>query len=339
MTAVRKTFRRILLTRIQKLGDCVLFVPVVRAFRRALPDAQIHVLAGTAVGEAVFRMCPGVDRIVRTRWPAPRDVRAKLRDVLKLRAGRYDAVFLSTQETGMALKVWLAGIPFRAGFGCVRHAGAQYRERFPFLLTRVLEQGEGEHEVPVNLQLAALAGADPAEAEFDLRPGETASLKAAGLLRDAGVQGRPFACVHPGASSDDRAWDAGHFAEVCDRLADAGLRVVLIGTEEERERVLTVRRAMRRQAEAASLAGRTALPELAAVLGECAVFTGNDSGPMHLAAAMGAPVAAVFVTGDPRVWAPWAPPERRRIFTARDAVPQSLADAALELAEKVGRWR
>ncbi len=332
MNGAKRAFGRVLLTRIQKLGDCVLFIPVARAFRQALPDAEIHILAGTAVGEAVFQMCPSVDRIVRTQWPAPTGVRAKLREVMKLRGGRYDAVFLSTQETGMALKAWLAGIPLRAGFGKVRHAGAEYRERFPFLLTHVLEQGDGEHEVPVNLQLAALAGGDTAAAEFELRPGETASAQAAELLREEGLQGTPFACVHPGASSGDRTWDAEHFSDVCDRLVEGGLRVVLIGTGEETQRVETVLRAMKKPKAAASLAGKTTVPVLAAILSRCAVFAGNDSGPMHLAAAMGAPVAAVFVMGDPRVWAPWTPPPRRRLFTLEDATPEELADAALTLA-------
>ncbi|BCW97764.1 MAG: ADP-heptose--LPS heptosyltransferase [Armatimonadota bacterium] len=337
MNGAKRAWRRILLTRIQKLGDCVLFVPVVRAFRQALPEAEIHILAGTAVGEAVFQMCPSVDRIVRTQWPAPAGVRAKLREVLKLRAGRYDAVFLSTQETGMAFKVWLAGIPLRAGFGSVRHAGAEYRERFPFLLTHVLEQGDGEHEVTANLQLAALAGGDSAAAEFDLRPGETASAQAAELLREAGLQGAPFACVHPGASSDERAWDAEHFADACDRLVEGGLGVVLIGTGEETERVEIVLGAMKKRGGAASLAGKTTVPVLAAIFARCAVFAGNDSGPMHLAAAMGAPVAAVFVTGDPRVWAPWTPPQRRHLFTLADATPQGLAEAALGLAGDASR--
>ncbi len=331
MSGRRGQLERVLLTRIQKLGDCVLFVPVLQAFRKACPDAQFSVLAGTSVGEAVFRMCPAVDRIVRTQWPAPRGLRKKLREVMTLRSGRYDAVFLSTQETGMALKVWLAGIPLRAGFSRVRHAGREYRERFPFLLTHVLEQGEGEHEVPVNLQLVTVAGGDAQGAEFDLRPGEAAAREAGELLEQAGLRGRPFACVHPGASSDDRAWAPEHFAAVCDALAEAGLPVVLVGAPGEEERAESVRRAMTGSG-AVSLAGRTSVAVLAELFSRCSVFAGNDSGPMHLAAAMGAPVAAVFVTGDPAVWAPWTPPQCRRLFRLADATPEGLAAAALELA-------
>ncbi len=324
--------RRILLTRVQYLGDCVVFLPTVTAIRRSFPDAEIHVLAGTAPGEAVFRMCPDVDRIVRTDWGAERAASDTLSEVRMLSGGRYDAALLSTEETGAALKMTLAGIPYVAGFDRVEHMGEVHRERLPWLLDRVVRQPDGMHEAEVNLQLCEAIGADASLGESNIRAGDVAEAEAYRLSAAHGLRPGAFACVHVGARRGIKVWDPDAFAFVCDRLSRAGITPAFVGTEGERETVASV--CSRMQESSLDLAGETSVASLAALMQLAAVFLGNDSGPMHLAAAVGLPVVAVFVASDPVQWGPWLPPEKRRVLRLEDASPEAVSLAALDLARR-----
>ena len=114
---------------------------------------------------------------------------------------------------------------------------------------------------------------------------------------------RPYACLHPGATRAGNRWPAERFAAVGDRLAAAGHRVVLTGTDGERDAVDTVTRAM--VAPALDACGRTSVGTLAALFAGAGVLVSNDTGAAHLAAAVGAPSVVVFPSdGDPRRWAP-----------------------------------
>lgn len=323
---------RILLTRVQYLGDCVVFLPTVTAVRRSLPDAEIHVLAGTGPGEAVFRMCPDVDRIVRTSWGVARSSGDTFSEIRMLRDGRYDAVLLSTEETGASLKMLLAGIPFAAGFSRIEHMGETHVERFPWLLSRVMQQHAGMHEVEVNLQLCDAIGADSSLGSFNILPGDSAEADARRIASSYGLRPAQFACVHVGAKRGKKLWDSEAFASVCDRLSGAGITPAFVGTEGERETVASVRARM--QESSVDLAGQTSVASLAALMKLAAVFLGNDSGPMHLAAAVGAPVVSVFVASDPAQWGPWLPPEKGRVFRLEDASPDVVSLAALDLARR-----
>jgi heptosyltransferase-2 len=130
-----------------------------------------------------------------------------------------------------------------------------------------------------------------------------------GLL---GNHDRPYVVVHAGSGGYSRArrWDPERFAAVADALIDRlSVRVVIVGTAADDG--VAVAQAMRHPA--LNLQGRTDLSGLAAVLRRCGLFVGADSGVMHLAAAAGAPVVAIFGPSNHRAWAPWAPPERVRI--------------------------
>jgi ADP-heptose:LPS heptosyltransferase len=121
---------------------------------------------------------------------------------------------------------------------------------------------------------------------------------------DAGLEA-PYALVHPGATSPSRLWPVERFAAVADGLAARGLRVALTGVARERELTRAVRAAMR--AGAADLCGATGLGAFAALVRDAALVVAADTGTIHLAAAVGAPGVAVFLSGDPVRWAHGGP--------------------------------
>jgi ADP-heptose:LPS heptosyltransferase len=169
----------------------------------------------------------------------------------------------------------------------------------------------GEHEARRHLLLMRHLGADGDDETlaFPVTPADRA---AAARLADAAGLSPPYALIHPGATSPSRRWPAERFAAVGHALAARGLRVAIIGSDDERRlagRVATLMRAW-----SVVLAGRTTLGTLAALLEAADVLVGNDSGPAHLAAAVGTPSVTVFLSGDPVRWA--HDPQRHRAVRA-----------------------
>jgi ADP-heptose:LPS heptosyltransferase len=169
-----------------------------------------------------------------------------------------------------------------------------------------------EHEMRRHLTLMRHLGAEPPgdsrEGEalaFPLRPSDQTC--AARLAMETGLRA-PYALVHPGATSPSRRWPPERFAAVADALRRRGLHVGIVGTGVERPLAHAVRQAMREPA--VDLSGRTALGALAALLADASVLVGNDSGPAHLAAAVGTPSVTLFLSGDPVRWAYESPRHR-----------------------------
>lgn len=321
---------RVVVTRIQNLGDCVVFVPTLQALREVWPDTRIDVLAGTSVGEAVFQMVPGIDNVLRTSWPGPLSGKKKQEQIRILSDGKYDAILLSTEETGMALKGFLSGIPLRAGFTRITHMNEHHRERLPILLTHKLEQPDELHEAEVNCQLARLFGYSGKTPACELSIPNEATAEANSLLDELDIKPGQYICVHPGTNQPVKNWGIQNFAETCDLVAESGLTPVFVGIPQEAELIQQIKSAM--QQESKNLAGRTTLPALASVFRSSRGFLGNDSGPMHLAAATGIPVTAVFVASLPEVWGPWNPRRTNRVFLPDEAVPQIVAESVITLA-------
>jgi ADP-heptose:LPS heptosyltransferase len=166
--------------------------------------------------------------------------------------------------------------------------------------------------------------------EFPIEDADRREL--AELFRKANTRPSASVCIHPGATDPARRWRAEHFAAVGDALAGRGLRVVLTGTEDERELVGSVKAAM--AAPAVDLSGKTSLGALAALLASCRLVVSNDTGTAHLADALGTPSVVIFRSGDSEVER-WAPVDRElhRVMSSGDD-PVAVVDAAGELLQE-----
>jgi ADP-heptose:LPS heptosyltransferase len=116
------------------------------------------------------------------------------------------------------------------------------------------------------------------------------------------VERAPYAVVHPGASDPRRRWEPEKFAQVADRLAEAGLQVILTGTRDECPVVQRVADAM--TANAIDVCALTTLGEAAALIESAKLVVTNDTGTSHIAAALGTPSVVIFIASDPARWAP-----------------------------------
>jgi lipopolysaccharide heptosyltransferase II len=286
------------------LGDTVLMGPVFRNLRAARPDAWIAA-AGYAEHRDLLSLLPEADEVIFIPRRAQGGVLALLgewrRAIRQLRAARFDLVYDLMHSDRSAAVTLATGAPRRATFIKDRR---RFRDRGYTDLADWRGALERTHTVDLYLQGLAELGVPvrTRSTAIDLAP-EERDAAAARLERLAPRGDGPLVLVHPGASAPNKLWPAEHFAVICDELqADVGARVLLLGGAREADMLARIRTAMRTPA--VMLDAPVSVRELAALLQAADLFFGHDSGPMHLAAAVGTPVVALFGAISPVQWGP-----------------------------------
>jgi lipopolysaccharide heptosyltransferase II len=291
---------RILIRANNWIGDVVMISPAVRAIRGHFRAARIAILAKAWVLETL-RGNPDYDDLIEyDEGGAHRGISGRLRLAAMLRGARFDLAVLFQKAFEAAALAFLAGARLRVGYA------TDFRRP---LLTHALEPPPPEtHHVEAFLGIARALGCPVADPFPTFRVGPEARERAAALLAEAGfLDGAPLVAMHPGASKEPRAWHAERFGDLARRLAEGPrARVVLLGGAADRP--LLERVAARAHSKQVIMV-RSDLPiaVTGGLLEHCALFIGNDSGPMHLAAALGVPTVGVFGPGTPARTAPLAP--------------------------------
>lgn len=297
--------QRILLVSAAGLGDFVMATPALGGIRRRFPQARIWILTIPEVRSLAER-CPYVDA-VRTldlrRW------RSALawalwhgwsevgRLIQELRSVRFDMAVnlyaIGTRAGGLRMAAFLQAVGARCTVG--RYSGGR---GVGFDLTSRVEG----HEIDAQLGVARLIGATPTSEYPELWVTAEDRAACARLLYERGIGAAdPVVCLHPGSARPEARWPAERFALVGRRLAEVGARVLLIGAQGDRASCASLARAV---PGGISLAGETSLPVLAALLQRAAMLVTNDSGPMHMAAALGTPLVAAFGPATPDLTGP-----------------------------------
>jgi heptosyltransferase-2 len=266
------------------LGDAIMALPLIADVRRAWPDTAITVAARKSVAP-LFAMVPAVDDIVAL---GERD------DLQRITRGRFDAALLLPNSFSSAWLVARARVPERWGFA---------RDLRRPLLTRPIRRPRRYgHQVDYYQALGTALGVEAGPRFAAIVVPADARDSASTLLGDTGIAaGEPFVVLAPGAAyGRAKQWLPERFAELARRLADDGIKAVLVGTNADRGACDDVAR----QAAATNVAGKTDLRTLAGVLTLSRAAVANDSGAMHLAAAAGVPVTAIFGPTDDHKTAP-----------------------------------
>ncbi len=281
------------------LGDAVMSLAALRSLRAYYPDARITVLARSWVVD-LYKACEAVDDTLEyDHRGIHKGPLGFLRLVALLREPKFDLALLFPNAFRAAAVVWAARIPKRLGYG------TDGRTSF---LTRAAPPAPrpfGRHQVYYYLDLLRDLGIPTAAPDNRLHLTTELRGKAQDLLTRNGWNGRqPLVGIHPGATgSSAKRWFPARYAEVGDRLADLlEGRVILLGGP--REQALTEEILDSMRTSPIDLSGQTSLEELMGVLDTFAVFVTNDSGPMHIAAALGTPTVAVFGPTDERETGP-----------------------------------
>lgn len=289
---------RVLLVRLSALGDCLHAVPVLVALRRQLPEARIG-WAIQAGGHELLRGISGVDRFhlfPRRSSGGRLSQLAELREFWRELRGEGYTVALDLQGNSKSGVVALAsGADRRIGF-----AGPESQElnRF-FVNERHAVSAERCHVVDRNLALLEALGLEVAEGGRWVLPDYEDGDGLESFLSERGVVAGGFAVVNPGTTWVTKQWPRERFAEVARRLASELGRAVVVtwGSSEEQRDAEAISEAA---GDGVHLAPRTGLRSLGWLLRRAALFVGNDTGPLHLAAALGVPCVAIFGATDPR---------------------------------------
>jgi len=277
------------------LGDAVMALPAIADVRRAAPDATIAVAARAQVAP-LFTLVPGIrDTIVLPRAASIGDVASWKTIGAELADRRFDTALVLPNSIHAALVASRARIPERWGY------------RTPFrtrLLTRAIARGGAVHQAEYYQRLVRALGFTSGPLEPRVQVPDSARAAGDRLLTDAGWDcTTPLVALAPGAAyGGAKRWPAESFAELAAALAADGVICVLIGSAADAAavgRVLSDPPARDAGSKgpglhAINLVGRTDLATLAGVLTRCRALVTNDSGAMHLAAAAGVKVAAVF---------------------------------------------
>jgi len=322
--------RNLLLIRPDHIGDVLFTTPALHALRQTFPEARIIALVGPWTATILTRN-PDVDAVLtcpfpwfdRRPKPSPwQPYRLLLEEARKLQKLHFDAVLILRFDHwwGALLAAW-AGIPVRIGY-----ATPETR----LFLTDTLPYAPDRHAVEHNLALiralAARWGREMVEGEPRLRFPLTAEEEAfaAAFLAHHGIADARLVGLHPGAGDPRKLWPAERWAQVADRLAETWEAQILItGSPAERELAEAVARQMRSRPCIA--AGETSLGQAAALLGRCRLVVGADTGPMHLAVALGVPTVHLYGPFEPWLFGPWGPPERHRIVRAPSGRVEDIA--------------
>ena len=305
--------RRVLCVRLDTLGDVLMTTPALRAVRERGGGCEVTLLTSPS-GAAIAALVPVIDDVIVYDAPwlkgtAPRqDATSDLKMIMQLRAGGFDAAIVFTVFTQSALPAaqlcYLADIPLRLAYA---------RENpYQLLSTWIADPDPAEgirHEVERQLALVGHVGCRTADTALAIRVPPVARCRVRALLASLGLgAGHPWLLIHPGATAPSRRYPAEGFGEAARVLSgELGAAVLVTGDASEVALADVVCRTA--GARAHSLAGRLDLAELAALIEAAPVLITNNTGPAHLAAAVGTPSVDLYALTNPQ-HTPWRVPSR-----------------------------
>jgi heptosyltransferase-3 len=295
--------RRALVIKLGHIGDVLVSTPVFTALKEAYPGLSTTALVEQGT-QAMVQNSPYVDQVLTLERPesALSASLAGLKLLARLRRGRFDlAIDLSGGDRG-AFLAFMSGASQRVGF----------QPRKPHVRARAFHlladpKGTQNHQVETLLRPLRLLGIEPRDQALKLFPSPQAQEQARALLAEHGLKARGYALVHPTSRWMFKTWTPAGNARVIRHLLDSGLKVVLSAAPaaKELEFLGQVRQALGSTEGLVDLGGRLDLSLLAALLAPARVFFGVDSAPMHMAAALGVPVAVLFGPSGEKMWGPW----------------------------------
>ncbi len=318
---------RILIIRLSAIGDVVRVLPALHALRNRFPNAQIDWAIEPKSLEAVSGN-PALDQcLVFERVPNKKDsTRALLRFCRQVRQAQYDIVldFHGIFKSGLITRA--SGAPKRYGFTAPRAQELSYlatNQRVPLLSPRM-------NRIEENLELCKFLGARSPNLEVTIHVPEDIQADVDDYLHQILDSGKKLIAVHAPVDRPEKQWPLEYFAELCDLLlADGRYEVLLTWGPGQLEVAEKVRELTRRKPEVAP--ETPGLKHYAWMVQRADLYFGGDTGPMHIASAMGVPVVAVFGGTDPAKHSPLRPP-CEVLYAGPEPPPKSMDLAAAEAA-------
>jgi heptosyltransferase-1 len=301
---------KILIVKLSAIGDVIHTLPALTALRRRYPTARIDWLVEDAAADLVqghaslsqalvWRRKEFVRLLETGRLPSATKLFLSL--LLQLRETRYDLIIDFQALLKSSLWIFLARGRRKAGFG----QGMEHSENTHlFLNERIPAVSMEIHALDRGLRLLQSLGIPESQVVYDIPIGEEDEKAAKQLLVESGVRlDQPLVAINPVAKWPTKLWAAKRFSELAERLLEKGYQVVFTGSKEDRSLIDEMAGTL--GSSVIRLDGQTSLKVLAAVYRAANVVVSTDTGPMHLAAAVGTPVVALFGPTAPRRTGPY----------------------------------
>jgi lipopolysaccharide heptosyltransferase I len=295
---MQDAFKNILIIKPSSLGDIVLALPALTALRKSFSDAEISWLVRPEFAPLLenhphlTRTIPFDRKFLAKAWFNPDALGALLAFIRQLRSSKFDAVFDFQGLFRTASLAWLSGCERRFGMATAREFG------HIFYTHRVPQNQDCIHLVDYYLKIVRTAGASDTDVQFVLPQDGGAADSVRKLLVKHGIELNNYAVLVPGSAREDKRWPVERFAALADRISSQfGLSIVTAGDSSEADLVNWLKGLA--NVSVVNLAGQTSLKELIALLKAARLVVSNDTGPGHIAAALGVPVVLIFGPTNP----------------------------------------
>lgn len=309
-----KDVKRILIIKLRHIGDVLLTVPAIRAVRETFPSAYIAALVNKDT-EEVLTGNPLLDEIIvyergLQQLPLPQRVKREVGFIWMLRRKGFDMTIDLTSGDRPAILSFLSGTRYRLAYDPEGKGFWGKRYLYTHLAS---PNGMPEHVVLQNLYPLRQFGMETTDLRVTIFPSRDDGDYVDKLLQEGGIRsGEPFVHIHPVSRWLFKCWRDEYMGEVIRWLLDKGIKVVITSSPDERElekvrRILSLvsSRFTVHSSQLLDLCGRTTLKHLAVISKRANLFFGIDSAPMHIAAAVGTPVVALFGPTGAYDWGPW----------------------------------
>lgn len=294
-------FKRILIVRTDRMGDVILSTPVIKALRDNYPNAYIAMMVSPYAKEIVEGN-PYLDQVIiydkdgkHKSWP--RSIKFSRR----LKKKQFDLAVILHPTNRVHLITFFAGIRKRIG----------YDRKLRFLLTDKIKHTKQlgqKHELEYNLDLIRYLGIEPLDKNLFVPISLESEKWVADLFNREGIKENDLLlAIHPAASCPSKVWPLERFAEVADKLIEKyGFKALIVSGPKDISLAKSLIKQMRHRV--VDLAGRTSVSQLASLLKRSKLFISNDSGPVHIASAVGVAVISIFGRAQaglsPKRWGP-----------------------------------
>ncbi|MBN2139063.1 MAG: lipopolysaccharide heptosyltransferase I [Sedimentisphaerales bacterium] len=305
---MQNDFRKILIIKPSALGDIIQALPALSALRRSFPQARINWLVRPEFAPLIEGH-PDIDNIIHfdrkflgKAWRSPKALKALRIFLADLRRTGFDAVFDFQGLFRTAFFAYICRSKNRFGMAGTRELAHFFYNR------KVPHRPESFHLVDHYIEMVRIAGGNSLDVRFGLPRNAEAEAAVEKILEAESIPPKKYVVLVPGSAHPDKCWPTDRFAQLADKLAaDHDLEIIATGTKAEAH--LADRIGEAAGVKVANLAGKTSIVELVALLRNAALVVSNDTGPGHIAAALGRPIIMIFGRTNPARVAPYGRPQ------------------------------
>lgn len=289
--------KKILIVNVNWLGDTLFVMPLIKALREHYSESSVTVLTHPRCRE-ILEVSPHIDEIILyDEKGRNKHLLSKFAVISQLKSKKFDTAFILRKSLSRSMLLFLSKIPERIGYD---------NKRAGFLLTKKIPVPKKVlHKAEYFLGLARAVGVIPEKSNYEFAVSDAVRVKAEEILKETGLkEGEDFIVMNAGGNWDLKRWPVENFAELGDAIHDRfGIKVILTGADKDIELCGKISDLMKHKP--LLLCGKTDLKALAAIFKKARWVISNDSGPMHIAAGVGANLVALFGPTSPEITGPY----------------------------------